>query len=322
MSSIASGQSNITANRLLVKDSLSVNGKWIRQINNDSTLHNASNTSVSTDAALKKYIDKSMLEGGSISPDDIAKTLANSNVLEVAVRFWTGQRMTPLINFNLNFLSSDGIKSTYYVSGEHSYEVFCVYGKPPFSLYAAVNNKTTDSVLSINISAAESIILNGNHSYENNLIFKPGDTAILTADRLRGYLTISIESWLRTYPENHIYYINEKIKNHSAHQVLTLSKYNYGAVILMPGQEVSQRTIWLDQTGYRDNTLKAGAIYAASNGQYVISNRISAPVRLKVYRNGVLYATRDFPINDMSSLYFVLDPTWEDYEIILEDILP
>ncbi|RAJ75548.1 hypothetical protein CLV59_109162 [Chitinophaga dinghuensis] len=321
MSSIASAQNNIVANRLLVKDSLSLNGKWIRQINNDSTLQNASNNSISTDAALKKYIDKSMLGGGSISPGDVAKMVTGPSVLEVAVRFWTGDRMTPLINFNLNFLSSDGIKSTYYVSGAHPYEVFCVYGKPPFSLYATINNKTSDSVLSIHVSTAETTTDNYYRSYDNSMFIKPGDTAFITADRLRGYLTIGIESWLRTYPENQIYYVNEKIKNHSATQTITIQKENYGPVVLMPGQEVSQRNIWLEQAGYKGIYLLAGSIYTATNGQYMMSNRITAPVRYTVYRNGELYLTKDF-LDYMNSWYFEIDPTWEDYEIILEDIQP
>ncbi len=321
LSSMVSAQSNTTVSRILVKDSLSINGKWISKINNDSTLESISESSISTDAALKKYIDRATAGVGSSA--DITKMIRNQNALEVAVLFWTGQRMTPLVNFNLNFLSSDGIKSTYYVSGYHPYEVFSVYGKPPFSVYATINNTTSDSVLSIKITTAEDPGVNTYINYENIMLIKPGDTALIAANRLRGYLAIGIESWIRTYPENQLRYINEKIKNHSATHSITLTKAGVGDLVLMPGQEVSQRNIWLDQLGFSDNVVRAGAFRMAVSGEYLSSPYVTSPVRCSVYRNGVLFRTKDILVDDHDFLLsFELDPTWEDYEIILEDIQP
>gem|GEM_PF-6948173 len=313
-------QSNISTNRIVIKDSLSLDGKWIKRINNDSTLQTAGEQSVSTDGAIKKYIDNATSGGGGVSPSEIAKMMMNPDALDVVVRFWTGQWMTPLINFNLSFLSSDGIKSTYYVSGYHPKETFPVYGKPPFSLYVAIQNVTTDSVLAINLSTTEQSSVIGYENYSNFVLIKPGNTAVITADRLRGNLLIGIESWLRTYPENHLISVNERVKNHSATQSINMYKSGYGNIILMPGQEISQPNLWLDQNGYKECSLQGFDFHTAINGKYITAVPITSSIRFKVYRNSVLYMTKEVHAFKDDNLVFEIDPTWTDYEIILEDI--
>ncbi|RAJ75547.1 hypothetical protein CLV59_109161 [Chitinophaga dinghuensis] len=318
--SIASAQSVISGSRLLIKDSMCLNGNWVWQINNDSTLKDVSEKSISTDAALMKYIDHATTGGGNVSSLDIAKMMMNPNVLEVNVSFLATEWLIP---FNLSFLSSDSIKSTISFSGSRPNDVFSVYGKPPFSLYAEVRNKNASSVMSLSLRISErSVVTFG--GYGNYLLIKPGDSAFIVADKLRGKLSIEIGAPFQTTPETHLTYVNERIKNRSATQMLHMSMDGLNAKVLMPGQELSQRSLCLNPTGSYSYSIRAISFHTGSNGEYIAYMPNSAAVRCSVFRNGVLYATKDIPayIDGSAYLPIVIDATWEDYEVILEDIQP
>ncbi|MFB6454427.1 hypothetical protein ACE38W_04080 [Chitinophaga sp. Hz27] len=320
LSSIASAQSVITGNRLLVKDSMSLNGNWVRQINNDSTLKGVSESSISTDAALMKYIAHATAGGGNVSALDIAKMRMNPNMLDVNVSFLATDWLIP---FELNFLSSDGIKSTFSISGSRPQDYFSVYGKPPFTLNAAFKNKTAASVMSVRLASSERYFV-GYGGYANYLLIKPGDSALIAADMLRGKLIIEIGAPLQTTPETHLTYVNEKFKNHTASQILYVANDGYNPKVLMPGKELSQRSLWLNPTATYSYGVRALSIHTGINGEYIVVFPLTETVRCSIYRNGALFATKDIPafIDYGVQLPFTVDATWEDYEIILEDIQP
>jgi hypothetical protein len=72
-------QTNITANRVIIKDSLSINGSWIKRLHNDSTLQFADEQSLSVDGALK-YIQHTSIATAIVSNrTDSALTLDASS---------------------------------------------------------------------------------------------------------------------------------------------------------------------------------------------------------------------------------------------------
>ncbi len=318
LSSVAFAQNNITANRLLVKDSLSLKGKWIGQINNDSTLSVVSEKSISTDAALMKYINQATTGGGSVSPADIARMVVDPNALQVEVNFGGWQYLSSPFNFDLNFLSSDGIKSTYRVFGRRPSDVFTVYGKPPFSLYTYIVNETADSLFSIGISSSEQAYTMQS-PYANFILVKPGDTAYIPADGLRSSLMINIEFRSIVSPGSQVVDVTERIKNHSASQYMLFYKDGLGSIALMPGKEISQHNLWF---GNSSCYVRGTSFHVAENGYFITSMPFNVPVRISVYRNGVLFTSKDIMPFKEVNLPFVMDATWVDYEIILEDIHP
>ncbi|RAJ75546.1 hypothetical protein CLV59_109160 [Chitinophaga dinghuensis] len=312
-------QTTVTANRVVIKDSLSLNGKWINRFNTDSAPETNSVQTISSDAVLKKYIDR--VAGGGISTTELSKMMKNPDVLEVKVSLWTKARVAPSLNFTLNFLSSDGIKSTCNVYGKYSIDYFTVYGKPPFSLYAAIPNATSDSTLSVSVASQERPTSTGAfQNYANYVLFKPGDTAIITADQLRGNVLIYVKAGVRTSLDNSLIYINEKITNRSSTQSIYVSKPNSGTLALMPGQEISQRHLLQIRSGYGSYNISAATFFKAPGGEYLASYPNSKALRCKVYRNGVLKSTKDLSAFMDDNFSIPLDATWTDCEIIVEDI--
>ncbi len=315
-------QTTVTANRVIVKDSLSLDGKWIKRINTSNMLQNAGEQTISTDAELKRYIDQAVAEGGT-SAIEVAKMIKNPYVLNVGVTLWSKGYINPLINFSLNFLSSDGVKTTCNITGKYAFDCFSVYGKPPFTLYGAIPNTTSDSTLSIQISTQERPTSGGSlPSYSNFVQCKPGDTAIISGDHLRGNFRMSVKAGVRTSVDNSSFYINEKIKNHTSTQSIYLTKSNDGRIALMPGQEISQRHLLQNKPVIRKYSLNAASFFEGIGGEYLAGYPNSQAVRCKVYRNGVLYSTKDLSAFMDDGFGFEVDPTWTDCEIILEDIQP
>ncbi|MFB6454428.1 hypothetical protein ACE38W_04085 [Chitinophaga sp. Hz27] len=316
-------QTTVTANRVIIKDSLSLHGKWINRINSDGIPQISGEQTISSDAAMKAYIDQ--VSGGGISPTELAKMMKNPDVLEVKVGIWDKGSVSPMLNFTLNFLSSDGIKSTCNVYGKYAGDYFTVYGKPPFSLYATIPNVTADSTLSVLVYSQERATSTGTlQNYNNFVLFKPGDTAIINADRLRGYVTIGVRVGVRPSLDNSLIYINEKITNHSSSQSIYVTKPNnsnpYNNLALMPGQEISQRHLLQNRSGYGSYRITAATFFEAPGGEYLPSYPNSKAVRCKVYRNGSLQSTKDLTAYMDDSFSIPIDATWKDCEIVVEDI--
>ncbi|MFB6454429.1 hypothetical protein ACE38W_04090 [Chitinophaga sp. Hz27] len=305
-------QSNISANRIVIKDSLSLDGKWIRRINNDSTLKTVGDHSISTDAAMKKYIDK--VAGGNASYEEQAKALLNPNYLEVWFRYASSPVNDSSVKFTLNIESSDGVKTSYGITGVSPFEIFYAYGKPPFSLSTEIRNNTTDTLLSLTLDGTNKFLKYYYH--ESNSI--PGEKMQILSTGLKGIVTLILNATKITSGETYLK-LKETVKNYSAHHVLKYINYQNGTVLAMPGT-VEKRDCFWKMGGTAGGYAEVTHLFISSMGDYVIGPSTSSPLRLRFYKNGALFKEEMLSANSSLQKGILIDDSWTDCEIVLEDI--
>ncbi|RAJ75544.1 hypothetical protein CLV59_109158 [Chitinophaga dinghuensis] len=307
------GQSNISTNRIVIKDSLSLDGKWIKRINNDSTLKTAGEQSLSTDGALKKYIDK-VASGGGMSREELVNMLINPNCLEVRFQYSSRPITDTSEKFTIHIESSDGIKTDYDISGYYPWEIFYAYGAPPFKMDMEVKNTTIDSVLYFYMSASNRLM---QYNIKESAALS-GDTVKLHVTDLKGQVDISIGTY-KLEDEFYFQPIKETFRNHSKNQVLGIGRNGSTRIFTLPGKEESQIYYW---TQPNQNTIYIEAYYSytTKNGDYFVFDVPNSELRLKIYKNGALLREETLPKMIRKVVEVPMDSSWTDYEIVLEDV--
>ncbi len=306
-------QTTVTVNRVIVKDSLSLDGKWIKRINNDSTLITAGEQSVSTDAAIKRYVDK-VAAGGGMSYEERAKALLNPNYLEVWFIYYSRPATDTSTKFTINIESSDGVKTSYGISGISPFDIFYGYGKPPFTVSTAIKNTTVDSMLTLGVDGTNKFL---KYYYsENNSI--PGETIKLQATGLKGIVSMILNTNKISEGKTNLK-VHEKITNHSAHHVLKCSRYVGGNIWVLPGKIEEHDYFWDKDLSF-GMSAEANHVSINNMGDYVIGQGTSSSLRLKIYKNGQFFKEEIFPALSAIQKGFSMDTSWTDCELILEDL--
>ncbi|WP_160711312.1 hypothetical protein [Chitinophaga solisilvae] len=141
---VCSAQSVVTANRVTVRDSLSLRGRWITGINNEGDLRNASTHTLSTDAALKQYID------------DAASGKKENRFY---INYFFDQFVWgPLFrdSLQLEVISADSIVTSFTMQNRTADWLYA-YGKPPYTIRGRYIGHIPGVNLSCDISNAARI---------------------------------------------------------------------------------------------------------------------------------------------------------------------
>ncbi|MBV8255014.1 MAG: hypothetical protein JO154_20605 [Chitinophaga sp.] len=180
LSAVASAQSNATVNRLLVKDSMGIGGRWIREIRSDSTMNGTNEGTISTDGAWKSYILNNV-RNSPLSPvpgpardsaltiDPATGKLGITPISRPAVKQfeglthnpWLKVSAGPLVNgvtivedtIHVECMSSDGIKSIITFNGAYP-DWNYAKGKAPFTVKTDWVNRHPGKFVLLDITSA------------------------------------------------------------------------------------------------------------------------------------------------------------------------
>lgn len=266
-------QGSINTRVLIVYDSLSLAGKWIKKINDDSLLQQAGEKSISTDGAIKKYINKKIV------------THVEPEALAVYCKFYTDDA-NPSLKDSIQFriTSSDGMITPVnlrYLTADWLY----AYGKPPFRIESSFVNNNPGHMLQLNI-------YNMSEHYNQSTIYNIRERAGYFKDTLR----LSEAGWRRGVMINAVYKnarnpstgdtlvpINITLENLTTTQTLEVSGNS-----VPPGSTITYRELmYLSRTGPTETAAAANQIVLTENGEG-FSVLDTFKVRFDIYQNGVL----------------------------------
>ncbi|WP_212006509.1 hypothetical protein [Chitinophaga sp. HK235] len=281
---ITFAQSNISANRVAVKDSLSLKGAWVNSINNDSTLKSASDKSISTDGALKKYILQALSDTGNINKLSLQSLFdifsMQPHAMKVNTRFTympgiTGQ------SFDFEFISSDSIVTTLTTRPDKTGWIY-VFGKPPytikcksvaadsgfftyFNIYKRSEDGSPQSLLSHTYISRDSIKIEKTGVIEDNIWIYIGYSEMGSQDPAQ------------------FFYLNTKLVN-----LTNDVSVNFLGDIIYPGtSELIGQRIQPDQGIFRYYIYPAKAIKTI-NGAYSFYLPLTKSIELEIWANGQL----------------------------------
>jgi hypothetical protein len=333
----ADAQSNITANRITVKDSLALAGKWIKQINNDSTLQHAGEQSLSTDGALKKYIHRAMatpVTGVSSRMDSVLTVDPVNRQLMMAAaaqgEALTLSRLIDQLFFNRQALkimftsgmqdtlklvvtSSDSITTTVVQPMYEATDYLYIYGKPPFSIKGKIRNKFQDKYLYVSFMPVNNTRLPMAYSWESDLY--RDDSVEINMQGVRGDIDIFCSYRELQEPQDVYKFSGGHIINNTRQTTLAWLDNS----VIPAGERMVLKKV-------RDKRDESNALYFTVNNQITFSNgdygrdgKPVTPIRMQLYKNGQLYLTKIIGPDDDNSSSVPIDSTWDSYDVIIDD---
>lgn len=328
-------QTNIAAKNVIIKDSMSINGNWIKRFHNDSTLQLADEKSISADGALKKYIQRTAmatsivsnrtdsaltleaggrtlamtaLSGGSLSDRELVdRVFFNPHGIEITVN-----QPAALDSLHLVIVSSDNIR-TPMVFGR--YNSIWAYGKPPFSLQASIVNHIPHSAIAVDMRSSFRYEEREGTTYYLNQPVYTGDTMNLDLHQLRGRMTftLTVKDTINQNPATPDKIIRKYINNKSVRSFLGIA-----STTLPPGEKTMYKDrVFLSDNGADRVSIEVMVMKVWLNGDYSYGWGEPGPYRVTILKNGQIYKTLTKQDTDFDVL---TDNTWDDMEIILEDI--
>ncbi|RBL88523.1 hypothetical protein [Chitinophaga flava] len=277
-------QSNISANRVAIKDSLSLKGAWINSINNDSTLKSASDKSISTDGALKKYILQALNDTANNrfslqSLFDIFSMKPRAMKVDIHCRYVPGKTAQ---SYDFEFISSDSIVTTLTTRpGKVGWEY--VFGKPPFTIKCK----------SVAVDSGWFTYLNMYKRWDNptypeyvlSRMYAPGDSIIIekpgvVENNIR--IEISYDK-IADQPPGPFSFLNTKLINLTNDVAV-----GFWSDIVLPGmsERIGQR-IYSGQGIYR-YSLNPGKVFKTINDTYSFELPLTTSVEFEIWTNGQL----------------------------------
>jgi hypothetical protein len=335
----ATGQANITANRLIVKDSLVLNGQWISLVNNDPTLSHTGNKSLSTDAAIKAYLQQvlalrkvgstnrkdSVLSidpsnrslvmvpaaggngSGNSDEDLVGKVIANRNILQISLYNNPG-----IDSIRLTATSSDGIVTPILMLKDGDNYGYA-YGMPPFSLQGNIPSDSLNNFLRVGVWALSTYDFEKCMSYESNQYAFRGDSVVLDAHMLRGNIALYLNYHDSTLSSYDGYMIRDAhVVNRAKDKSLQVSDAS-----LPQGAQVTSSTFTPEMDYIQINVVD---MKYKGNGDYSLGTPPLVNLRLRIYKNGVLFRDKTLTPASGFSDGFEVDTSWNSYEIYLDDI--
>jgi hypothetical protein len=338
MGSVVHAQSNVVTNRLVVKDSLSLNGNWISQINQDSTLQFAGPNSVSTDGAIRKFIQQAvhkpaagkgiradsvltidpatrqiamskLAAGGSISTTELVdKTLFNRHALRVNFDNALPDSLSCLVT------SSDGQVTSFIMQAKMSDYIYAP-GIPPFTLKADVPHVYPTLRMTVGLGPYSNYI--DGSKMLNGLQWSPnyGDTVHMEMTNL--VWDVNFQTYLRDTTGDYGYKNVEVNYKNNSDKLTIVMQYDR----IVPGVKHSFRDFQYLPAG-RTNSIDFKINKMVSSANSVQRGVIpEVPYRIRIYKNGSLYYQEAYaPGINWNSYNFVIDDSWNSYDIVLDDM--
>ncbi|RAJ75549.1 hypothetical protein CLV59_109163 [Chitinophaga dinghuensis] len=331
LSSAASAQSNATVNRLLVKDSMSIGGRWIREIKSDSTMQGTSEGTISTDGAWKSYI-LNTVRNSPLSPvpgpprdsaltidpvtgkPAITKVLRKLLIKQDSILFrnpWLKVSMLPPGNggailedtIYVKCTSSDGIESVVSFNGGYP-DWNYAKGIPPFKVAIDLVNKYPGKIIQLEVRGGfvpnSFNVMNlfiGRYNdtihFEQKHLNEPIEVLISLLDSLKNYKSISMTVRNRTSSM-----INMEVPG--------------GVNKVLPGEDLCYEH-WYSSNLY----FTVNGVSVSKTGIMIVVGRIRHQIRYQIYENGILTNTIQEDLHSNMPIP-IKDPTAK-IEIVLED---
>jgi hypothetical protein len=156
-------QNTVTADRILIRDSVQLGSHWIKGVNNDGLLRYTTGHTISTDAALKQYIDNR--SGRQAGPG-----------IYVLCRYENYIFPPYQDSIKMDIVSADGIVTSTTIQQLSADRVFAA-GKTPFTIRGEYINKKAGTVLGYSVINAS--------GREFDLIYYQTDRKAYLYDTLR-----------------------------------------------------------------------------------------------------------------------------------------
>ncbi|RBL88521.1 hypothetical protein DF182_18250 [Chitinophaga flava] len=329
----------VTAGRVIVKDSISLNGHWIKGLTSDSTLADAGSNTLVTAQALKAYADakKFTIKDGTGILRDSALTI-NPVTRELAMAPYTpGNIQTILQPFNdnkyglgvfllpglngggiltdtiyLDITSSDGILTQ--VSKEPGYFISASYAKgyAPFEVKARLANSS--KIGNYKLVALGWPDKDGmtavNYNVSQLAYYK--DTILYNLQNMRGTVCLTGYQWptADSLPVDPATLTKVSVINHTRNACLEI-KTGYQS-ILLPNQTAHFR---FPRTGILVYNVNGYTL--PEKGGYTLQ-ALPDTVKLTVLKNGSTFENVELQ-GDPGSRLVSLDNSVTDLTIILED---
>lgn len=339
VSGVVCAQSNVITNRLTIRDSLSLDGQWISQINRDSTLQLAGPNSVSTDGAIRKFIQQtinkpaagkgtrsdsvltidpatrqiamSKLSAGGSMPTTalVAKTLFKRHALKVNFSNNLSDSLSCLVT------SSDG-QTTNFVMQANTGDFIYAAGIPPFTLQADIPNTYAGSRLTAGITPYTNYIESAKMFNRLRWSASYGETMHMKVPSL--VWDVNFQVGVRDTTEDNGYSnIGVTYKNNSSKlaiiiqdgdQVVPGLQHSFGDFVYLPTGATKSIDIYINEL-----------VNMATAVQYTRVPTTSC--RISIYKNGSLFSQNVYTPDVSSNMYnLVIDNSWNSYEIVLDDI--
>lgn len=316
LSSMAQPIANVTrASRLTIIDSIRLGDKRITTINNDSMLQ-SSDRAISTDGAIKKYIDR------------MVKRPVQQHPLRIRYKYDTAALTADPILLSVS--SSDSIITPLTIH-HASADILYAYGKPPFQVTGYFINNNPGTRLSCQVENAPEKYANPDDAagnikghdlftiYNNcSRVGYHGDTMPVTISGL--YNSIAIRADLSDAaepPYDTLVKVGITLENKTARYALDMFDN-----LIPPGQSITYRQqLPMFKTGPTYFRPHAQPIYPLSNGE-AVSLRNFIPYRVQVYRNGALFNTLISANTGIAETVpsIEMDTSWREVKIVLEQL--
>jgi hypothetical protein len=338
MGSVVCAQTNVVTNRLTIKDSLSLNGKWISQVNEDSTLQFAGPNSVSTDGAIRKFIQQvvhkpavgkgtrsdsvltidpatrqiamsKLAAGGSISTTELVdKTLFNRHALKVNFNNNLSDSLSCLVT------SSDGQITSFVMLADRGDYIYAA-GVPPFTLKTDIPHIYPGLRMTAGLSPYSNYIEQAKMLNSLRWSGNYGDTIHMKITNL--VWDVNFQADVRDTTEDYGYKnIVVTYKNNSDKLTIVMEGDR-----IVPGMQHSFRDfLYLPPGATNSINVNITKVVSSTNGvQHGYIPLI--PYRISIYKNGSLFSQEVYAPDISPNYYnFVIDASWNSYEIVLDDI--
>ncbi len=330
LSSVASAQGNATVNRLLVKDSMSIAGRWIRGIKSNSTMQGTNEGTISTDGAWKSYIlnhvrnsplrpvpgparDSALTIDPVTGQPAITKVLRKLLIKQDPILFrnpWLKVSMLPgnggailEDTIYVKCTSSDGVQSVISFNGSYP-DWNYAKGIPPFTVAIDWVNKYPGKMTKLevrggfspnSINTMNQFIgrYNDTIHFEQKHLNEPIEVLISLLDSLKNYKSISMT-----------------VRNRTSSMISM--EVPGGVNKVLPGEDLSYEH-WYSSNIYFD----VDGVSVSKTGIMIVTARIRRQIRYQIYENGILTNTIQEDLHSNMPVP-IKDPT-ANVEIVLED---
>ncbi|MFB6454425.1 hypothetical protein ACE38W_04070 [Chitinophaga sp. Hz27] len=314
LSSAVSAQSNATVNRLLVKDSMSIGGHWIKEIKSDSTMWGTHEGTISTDGAWKNHIlntaRNSPLNPVPGPPRDSALTIdpvTGKLAISALKRFtiqqsaalhrnpWLKVAMNPMLSVmrdvipedSLQFecTSSDGVKTTISFHGGYP-DWNYAKGNPPYTIKADWVNRYPDKFILLNANAV--FWGDNGRSPINSLFAAYKDTIHFRQQFISNSISFDIHL-MDSVPNGVIMPVT--VRNNTRDMIIL--SVPTGTNTIFPNEDISIK-VWYTQP----MQIRCQGVVRSANAEIFFSNVVKRAYRGRVYENGILTNTtemRNYP---------------------------
>ncbi|WP_212006511.1 hypothetical protein [Chitinophaga sp. HK235] len=330
----------VTTGRVIVKDSISLNGRWIQGITSDSTLTDAGTNILATAQALKAYADartfsikdsSGILRDSSLTIDPVSRELAMAPYVagdvNTILRLFTnnGYGLSVFILPGLNgggiltdsiyvdITSSDGVLTQVAKAPGYFISVFYAKGYAPFKVKARLANNSTIANYTLKAFRLSDRDFIDGTTYNVYQWAYHGDTILYHLKHIYSTVCLDGNQWptADSLPTDPASLAKVSIINRTRKACLNVTGFRNQS-ILFPDQTTHFRSL---RTGTLAYTVRG---YTLSENNGYTLHALSNTVKVTVLKNGITYENVELQGNP-GSRRVNLDNSVTDLTIILED---